>query len=170
MKWIFLALIPLVGLCPPVRADEVDCGPTPIVPVSLVQELLIWVGKNSPYEVTKSREDPPTISFCKTGEIIEYEGEDILVNADLRAAYDLPRRHIFLVQPWSAEDRFDQSRLLHELIHDVQLLNRSWECVQKPEWEAYKLQEKWLLGHGVDPQFNWLLIYFMAKCPRDIHP
>jgi hypothetical protein len=60
--------------------------------------------------------------------------------------------------------------LLHELIHHVQLANRDYECLEQPEWEAYQLQEAFLAEHGIASGFDWLQIYFLSQCPRDIHP
>ena len=79
-------------------------------------------------------------------------------------------RRIHLVRPWGAANARDQSRLLHELIHDVQFQNKSWECPNATEWEAYKLHEEWLQQHGINPNFNWFAIQMRARCPRDIHP
>lgn len=127
-----------------------DCPDPTLVPDDLVTGLVDWIGVHTAYDVSSTRLAPPTISFCATGETIIYEEDDVLVDHKIKAIYDAPRRHIFLVEPWDANDIYDQSRLLHELTHDVQLQNRTWECLQQPEWEAYKLQEKWLLQHNID--------------------
>ena len=136
----------------------------------LIRGLIEWIGRNTSYDIERSLANPPSISFCDTGETIEYEAMEIVVDAQLRAAYDAKIRHVFLVRPWDASDTMDQSRLLHELIHDVQYLNRGWNCLQEPEWETYKLQEMWLAQNGLDANFDWLQIFFASRCPRDIHP
>ena len=79
-------------------------------------------------------------------------------------------RRIHLVRPWDASNTKDRSRLLHELIHDVQYINRGWTCKEEPEWEAYKLQEAWLAAQGVASEFDWLHIFMLSRCPRDIRP
>jgi hypothetical protein len=137
---------------------------------ALIEELVQWIGNNTPYEVSTTLKHPPAISLCQTGETILYEGDEIVVDEHLRAAYDAKDRRIYLVSPWEASDINDQSRLLHELIHEVQLLNRNWRCLQEPEWEAYKLQAKWLEEHGGNAAFDWLYIFFASKCPSDVHP
>ena len=44
-------------------------------------------------------------------------------------------------------------------------------CPKATEWEAYKLQEAWLLENGRTPDFNWAYILLDSSCmPRDIHP
>lgn len=165
MRLTCLAILVFLMGMTPARAD-IECAPRP----DLVAPLLRWIGDHTDYDITQSLAAPPRISFCETGQIIHYEDRDVIVETGLRAAYDLTHQQIFLVRPWSAQDTFDLSVLLHELIHHVQLQNRSWDCIGAPEWEAYKLQEKWLKAHDIDPEFDWLTIYMMSRCPRDIHP
>ena len=140
------------------------------ISADLVIELLHWIKTNTDYDVTPSERDPPKITFCETGAWINYEGSTILVEENLQAMYDFPNGTILIVQPWSAQSPHDVSALLHELIHDVQMRARSWECIQAPEWQAYKLQEKWLAEKGIASGFDWLQIYFLSRCPKGIHP
>lgn len=137
---------------------------------SLIDSLLDWVELNTQYDVSKTRQDPPILDFCKVGELIEYEGLQIMVDAGLNAAYDSHRRTINIVGSWNPDSTWDQSILLHELVHDVQLQNREWYCLQQPEWEAYRLQDAWLQQQGMQSGFDWLYIYFLSRCPRDHHP
>ncbi|NND90295.1 MAG: hypothetical protein HKN42_05465 [Granulosicoccus sp.] len=136
----------------------------------LIDKLLLWVQENTNYDVSAIRQSPPHINFCNVGERIEYEGERIIVDPDLNAAYDSQLRRINIVGPWDLHNTMDQSILLHELIHDVQSVNRTWYCLQEPEWEAYKLQDAWLAQQGTVSGFDWLYIYFLSRCPRDHHP
>lgn len=140
------------------------------VPAALVQDLLDWIGSATAYDVDDSRAAPPKIGFCHSGDWVDYENTRVLVEEHLRAVYDWPNRRVLLVAPWDATDPRDVSILLHELIHHVQLTNRSWDCLQAPEWEAYKLQDRWLAESGIESGFDCLQIYFMSRCPRDIHP
>lgn len=132
----------------------------------MFNELIAWIAMNTSYDLFVVYTDPPTISFCEVGEVIEYEHADLLVDAVLLAALDREKRHIFLTYPWSPMNYFDQSVLLHELIHDVQLQNQDWDCVGAPEWEAYQLQDKWLFEHGIIHQFNWPMIKRLSLCPE----
>lgn len=129
-----------------------------------------WIETETDYDVDIIKNSPPEVVFCDIGETIEYEDKDFEVPSDLRAAYDLPANRIFLVQPWVATNIEDQSALLHELIHAVQLSGRYWPCIQAPEWEAYRLQDLWLRQNGISDTFDWMLIYFLSRCPRDHHP
>ena len=131
----------------------------------MFKEMIAWIALNTSYDLLTVYNAPPTVSFCEVGEVIEYEQADLLVDAVLLAAYDREKRHIFLTHPWSPLNYFDQSVLLHELIHDVQLQNKDWDCVGAPELEAYQLQDKWLFEHGIIHQFNWPMILRLSICP-----
>ncbi len=153
--------------CPePVKADTAPVPPG----AAVIQALLDWIEAKTEYEVSALRAAPPVISFCAVGERIPYEVGTALVDVTLNGAYDHPRNTILLVQPWDPADPRDRSVLLHELIHAVQLQNRTYACLEEAEWEAYKLQEAYLADHGLDSGFDWLQIYFWSQCPRDIHP
>ena len=141
-----------------------------LVPAGLVDTLLDWIAAQTDYDVSAVRADPPAITFCETGDLIEYEDIAVHVGSGLHGLYDDIARRIVLVRPWSAEEPRDRALLLHELTHRVQLANRAWDCPQAPEWEAYKLQAAYLAQHGIDAGFDWLHIYMLSRCPRDIHP
>ena len=158
----------LLALAQAVSADA-PCGPGPAaqqVPEVLLDELVGWIATHTMYDVGVTWRDPPEIAFCTVGEIIAYEGRDLVVDPALRAAYDLPARRIHLVEPWSPDSLADRSVLLHELIHDVQLLNRDWPCLAAPEWEAYRLQDLWLQEQGVILPFDWPAIRRLSECPE----
>ena len=149
----------------PVRASE-GCP----VPDGMIAELLGWIADNSGYSIRTALENPPDVQTCATGDVIEYEHEAAIIDEGIRALYDFEARLIYLVDPWNPDNPRDRSILLHELIHVVQLDNREWECIGAPEWEAYKLHEAWLNEQGLEADFDWLRIYFVSRCPRDIHP
>ena len=151
--------------CPEPRVRAVERLPVPsIVPEVLFNELIGWIALNSSYDLGAAYRSPPTLSFCYVGETVIYEGTELFVEIFLKAAFDLPNRHIYLVHPWSPVNLFDQSVLLHELIHDVQHHNRDWDCRGAPELEAYLLQDKWLVEHGVFYPFDWGTIRMLSDC------
>jgi hypothetical protein len=152
------------------KAENAESGVPDHVDMRRVDALLDWIEENTQYEVSQTREDPPEVSFCKMGDQIDYEGSLIIADKGINAAYDSQSRRIHIVGPWDQNNIRDQSILLHELIHDVQLFNRDWYCLQEPEWETYKLQDKWLQEQGMESGFDWLYIYFLSRCPRDHHP
>jgi hypothetical protein len=138
------------------------------VPEKLVQDLIEWIGAHSDYDIRVVRADPPEIRFCRTGEVITYDGTDLQVDALMLAAYDLGARRIYLVEPWSVTEIRSQARLLHELIHDVQFANRTWACSQASEMEAYRLTDAWLAAQGLESGFDWFRIYLLSRCPAPV--
>ena len=159
-------VIGLALLCP--AAGGACPAPLPMsVPDAVTEALAEWIEAHSDYTLPQGA---PAIFMCQSGEVITYEGHDLLVDSDLRAAYDLVEDRIFLVAPWSEDDPMQLSSLLHELIHRAQFHARDWPCPAAAEPEAYRLQEAWLAERGVDPGFEWVEIYLHARCPSDRHP
>lgn len=161
-----IALLCLTGAdgaaATPLRASNVDA--------ELIDGLIDWIGGNSDYDVSLLRTAPPDVFVCDSGDDIDYEGRDLIVDPELRGLYDLVNHRIVLTEPWDPGDPRHLSTLLHELIHAVQWASKDWRCIGEPEWEAHKLQETWLAEQGIDAGFDWLGIYLRSNCPRDIHP
>lgn len=133
--------------------------------------LLEWIGEHSSYDVSAILLNPPTVTFCRHGSTLIYEGKAIHFDERLKGVYDEQTEQICLAQPWEASRARDVGVLLHELVHHVQFQSKYWPCPKRAEWEAYKLQEAWLIENGVRPDFNWLGILMSSNCsPRDIHP
>ena len=141
-----------------------------VISDQVFDDLIGWLAIHTAYDLKLTYQLPPSVSFCVVGEIIAYEDHELIVEKELRAAFDYPHRRIFLVRPWSKDDLFDLSVLLHELIHDVQLHNRDWECAGAPELEAYRLQDKWLRSHGIAHAFDWKVILHLSKCSGENAP
>lgn len=161
------ALLLLAGAAPG-AADEICPEPTevPTVPQEVTQDLVAWIALHTMYDVTGLFHDPPAISFCKVGDWIDYEDQTLLVEPELNAAYNYAGRVIHLVEPWSPDDPYDRSVLLHEFIHVVQLANHDWPCTGAPELEAYMLQAEYLSDYGIDPGFDWRSIFLLSLCPE----
>lgn len=136
----------------------------------LVRDLLGWIGAHSVYDTVPMIADPPTVTFCETGEPIHYAGRDMIVGSDLRAAYDRNANHVFLVWPWSPYKLADRATLLHELVHAAQFRDTEWPCLQASEPQAYRLQSLWLGEQGVAVNWDWFAIYLAARCPQDVPP
>ena len=144
--------------------DEKKCA-EPEVPADVVTDLVGWIALHTMYDVTGLVQNPPDITFCELGDRIAYEEIDLTVEPGLRAVYDLPRRQIFLVLPWSHDNPVHRSVLLHELVHVVQLDDRVWPCTGAPELEAYLLQAQYLKEHGIEADFDWGAIFLLSICP-----
>ena len=136
----------------------------------VVAELINWIGEHTHYDISPTLADPPSVIFSDAGQEILYEGRHLVLSSSFRAVYDVETRNIYLRRPWIFSNIFDKSTLLHELVHDVQYQNRIWSCAGKSEWQAYKLQEAWLLERGVESGFNWVQILIQSRCPHDVHP
>ena len=154
---------------PPVARSE-TCLITTTPDADLMRRLLGWIGQATDYDITGLLSDLPDIKFCKTGQVIRYEGSEMIVDRSLNAAYDAMTQQIWLVEPWTADDLRQRSVLLHELVHHVQFQSRDWPCPQASEEEAYRLQHSWLAEHGVASGFNWFVIRMRSRCPREVHP
>lgn len=162
---VSLGLPALAETAPPLPAPVPDCQTIPeAFSTQLFDELIGWIALHTSYDLLPAYQAPATVSFCEIHQAVEYEGADLIVEEGLLAAYDVTRRHIYLVEPWSPEDLYDRSVLLHEMVHDIQWSNREWNCAGEPELEAYMLQNKWLLEHGISHPFNWGLIFRMSEC------
>lgn len=163
-----VTLILALVLAWPVGAQACPSAVPLALPADTTAKLVRWIEAHSSY----SADDlgPPKILICHTGEVIAYEGRNVIVSRKLRAAYDIANDRIFLVAPWSVDDPRNVSALLHELVHRLQFHARKWPCPQATEPEAYRLQKLWLTTHGVDAKFNWIKIYVNARCPNGGHP
>jgi hypothetical protein len=163
------ALLCAVLAAGPVAADGTGgCPARPLPEVigrPLFDQLTGWLALTTSYDLSTTYPAPPTVSFCQAGEVIAYEGADLLVDPALLAAYDKDRNHIYLARPWALVNLFDQSVVLHEMIHQAQFANRDWPCVGAPELEAYLLQDRWLREHGIRHPFDWAMIRALSRCP-----
>ncbi|WP_317624141.1 DUF6647 family protein [Rhodalgimonas zhirmunskyi] len=154
-----------------VHAQDTDvCLPDPSLPsLETVDVFYDFLEHETDYDIAPLRATPPDIAFCAQGEKIFYEGRDMIVDTDLRAAYDSRARRIFLVLPWTAKNGRALSTLLHELVHDAQM-QAEWPCPQAMEWEAYQLQARWLESQGIAHGFDWFAIWRLSRCPSTVHP
>lgn len=137
---------------------------------AVVAELLDWIGTASGYDTSRARAEPPTVLFCDEGDALDYPGGATLIEPGEGGVYDYENRVIYLVAPWEPDDPWKRSILLHELVHDVQFLNREWACPNATEEEAYRLQDRWLKEQGTQHDFDWLAIWFWSRCGEGPHP
>ena len=162
----------LAQLAPPVEFQVMAPEWPGQLPADLLKiALLEWIEANSEYDVSGLLANPPTVRFCEHGSTLVYEGKAIHFDDRLNGVYDEMKKQICLAKPWHSSSTKDRGVLLHELVHHVQYESKSWICPKATEWEAYKLQEVWLLENGMTPDFNWAYILLDSSCmPRDVHP
>ncbi|MEL6205635.1 MAG: DUF6647 family protein [Pseudomonadota bacterium] len=154
----------------PAHPDEAPCASPQRLAAAeaLVPDLLLWISSHSEYDHAATPE--PQIAFCRAGDRVQYEGTWIVTDNDLRGAYDLKNRRVWLVLPWSDVDPMAVSTLLHELVHHLQFAETSWPCTAAAEWEAYSLQHLWLEERGIASGFDLPQIRLRSRCPVDVHP
>src|SRR5262249_30358602 len=91
----------------------------------------------------------------------------------LQAFYNFANASIYLLDDWRPTELYDQSVLIHELVHHLQQKNGvKMRCPAALEQQAYDLQITWLREQGVeDPHLimgaNALAIHIVSECRED---
>jgi hypothetical protein len=87
------------------------------------------------------------------------------------AFYSKGEHVIYLADSWNKDDIADQSILLHELVHHLQIEDQiQFACWGRYEAQAYELQIQWLRTQGVKDPHKLLhasetSIDTLAECP-----
>jgi hypothetical protein len=87
------------------------------------------------------------------------------------ALYSKNEHMIYLANTWKNDDVLDQSILVHELVHHLQMENHiQLECWGRYEVQAYELQIRWLRARGIEDPYRLLhatraTIESLAECP-----
>ena len=87
------------------------------------------------------------------------------------AFYSKSQHLIYLADSWNKDDLVDQSILVHELVHHLQIEDHiQFACWGRYEAQAYELQVQWLRTQGVKDPNNLLhaskaSIESLAECP-----
>lgn len=136
---------------------------------TMISRFTTWIADNSDYEIS---EDPiRQVVFVKSGALVGSGERQVTVGNRTRGYFDEATGTIYIVRPWFPADPYDQSVLLHEMVHHAQVGARHWYCPQAQEWDAYKLQEAWLGQRGLKSNFHWAAILLESSCAvRDHHP
>lgn len=135
----------------------------------LIPVLDAWISLNSDYPET----DRPLarVVFVEPGFEVLHDGQRTTLGNTTRGVYVDDDASIYLVRPWYGDTAFDQSVLLHELVHHRQKDARHWYCEAAQEWDAYKLQEEYLAALDTPSGFHWASILLDSSCAvRDHHP
>ena len=126
--------------------------------------------KKYAYGCDKAIIPPENKDICDAQEF--WDLDDINNERAPIALYDNKQQHIILNEKFNIETVHDQSVLLHELIHHVQLHNgvyKKVKCKNELEAEAYELHDKWLREkYGVTLKniigINELFLIFVTTC------
>jgi hypothetical protein len=87
------------------------------------------------------------------------------------AFYSKSEHLIYLADSWNKDDLVDQSILIHELVHHLQIQDHiEFTCWGRYEAQAYELQIQWLRTQDVKDPHNLLhasktSIETLAECP-----
>jgi len=115
----------------------------------------------------------PTITFASPAQLNKrYFGKPRGSNGvTVRALYAKQTHTIYLSDAWNPNNLRDQSYLVHELVHHLQILNKvEVGCDSAYNIRAYQLQFDWLDEHGVrDPQkflgIGDIVLITSTQCP-----
>lgn len=129
------------------------------VDVLTVKSLMSWVERETGYRIATT---PIVVaSQQKFDAILEAKGAHY---ADARAVY-IPGMVVLDNATWDPGNPVEVSLLVHELVHHAQLYaKRNYPCPDAREYEAYSLQNKWLIGHGYAPFASQAWIDQMSGC------
>lgn len=135
----------------------------------LIVALLTWISAQTGLAMPP----PPTVAMLSKEEMsnLVYR-RGWKASDDVPAAYDRDTGIVYLRNDWDARDLRSRARLLHELVHHVQVYNRiPYDCSEAREPEAYHLALKWLEEQGVaDPHavlnIDEFSIFVLSRCPE----
>jgi hypothetical protein len=138
---------------------------------AMIITLIGWIAANSNFAVV----DPPRILLIPKHEMGElyYRASEENKFFQLQAFYNFTNATIYLPDTWRPTELYDQSMLLHELVHHLQAQNNvKVPCQVAFERQAYDLQVTWLREQGVENPYalmgtNALAIYVISACHDD---
>ena len=116
--------------------------------------------------------DIPTVKITSFAHLRELSGLSSDAEWIRPAAFYSKSQHlIYLANSWNKDDLVDQSILVHELVHHLQIEDHiQFACWGRYEAQAYELQVQWLRTQGVKDPNNLLhaskaSIESLAECP-----
>jgi hypothetical protein len=131
------------------------------IPNAFMRPLMNWIGESMGVRVAQLPR--ATVSLERMlGEIGHPQRQSALA----RAMY-IPGQIIIDDTFWDPGDQRKVSFLLHELVHHAQYVTRRrYPCARAKEWEAYRLQNLWLIERGLPPAVDEEFIARMASCKK----
>ncbi len=154
-----LAAMLAPGLAQAICPDKAEATISP----RIIAELTQWIEDRTDYDVTALAD--VTIQFCESDVTYGLSEVGLLADLPLQAAYDPATATIYLTAPWSPIDPEMSSTLLHMMLHHVQLRSdRVWKCLNATEFEAYWLQDQWVVEQGYRTGFDWTQVLVDSHC------
>ncbi|MDX2028937.1 MAG: DUF6647 family protein [Alphaproteobacteria bacterium] len=150
----------LIALANCAQTSAVSDGTT--IPSETLAPLASWVG-----QATKVPMVSLPITVASNTRLKSAMGLEGVQQARAMAAY-LPGQIVINNLAWDPESLRSQSYLVHELVHHAQLLSgRKYACHAAKESEAYRLQNQWLVEHGLSAITSDQWIAEIASCKGD---
>jgi hypothetical protein len=119
-----------------------------------VRSYINWIIQQTGWSAARV---PPikTTSFAHLRELSGLSSDEEWIRP--AAFYSKSEHLIYLADSWNKDDLVDQSILVHELVHHLQIEDHiQFACWGRYEAQAYELQIKWLRAQGVKDPHNLL--------------
>jgi hypothetical protein len=139
------------------------------ISVEIVRGYIKWIADQTGWSVA----DVPPIKTVSSSELNKmlFGSSNEVAPVQPGALYSKNEHLIFLASTWRKDDVLDQSILLHELVHHLQMENHvQFECWGRYEAQAYELQIRWLSTQGIEDPYKFLhaskaSIETLSECP-----
>lgn len=149
------------------RAEQ-EVGPSAKISSETVRSYINWIIQQTGWPATGI----PPIKMTSFAHLRELAGLSSDVEWIRPAAFYSKSDHlIYLADSWNKDNVVDQSILVHELVHHLQIEDHiQFACWGRYEAQAYELQIQWLRSQGVKDPHNLLhaskaSIESLAECP-----
>lgn len=135
--------------------------------IERAEELAQWIADNSDFEPMPYH---PAYIFLpeETIHYVYYEASGIGYDGQkgwIVAMYT--NGMMFLPDTTDLSREYDQSVLLHELVHHFQFIeDREYDCPAASEKAAYDIEDKWRKERGMPPALSPATYYFVTTCPE----
>lgn len=131
----------------------------------LLAALLIWLSANTYFNTDH---DYPVVVFLPQEQLNEmyYQSGEHGSNKSLHGMYDKDNDTIYLPDTWDRRLPWDQSVLLHEVMHYLQDKNNmEFACVAEMERDVWPIQKHYLkTQHNIDWNYDELWYKVISTC------
>jgi len=138
----------------------------------LIVALINWINKNSSFDY-QIDEIPALVKVSQ--EVIMKLSVGIKMpasinqnSAEIKGLYNFNQKSIYILDNFDMNNEVDRAILVHEIVHFLQFEhgdNLFFDCNQKLEGFAYRLQARYLFSQGQDINFTGEHIRHASRCP-----
>ena len=130
---------------------------------SVIAALMLWISANTNYQTNFN---PPRIVQMSQAALEQKYYQGKANDSHLHAFYSPLNETIYINKEFDVNDPFNQSILLHEILHHVQFKNGvKYRCIAELEQEAYPLQQQYLLEvHNLLWEYDTLYLKIISSC------